>query len=100
VSRRLPHAAAVATILRAGAVICLLQVPLAAFGEEHGRVKWKPPTPEQAARRASGEAMNDSILRRGDVVATDRGFLLYRGYAEDGSRDFVAVQNPLMPAKR
>ncbi len=81
-------------------MICLLQVPLAAAGEEHGRIKWKPPTPEQAARRASEEAMNDSILRRGDVVATDRGFLLYRGFAEDGSRDFVAVQNPLMPARK
>lgn len=44
--------------------------------------------------------MNDSILRKGDVISTDRGFLLFRGYGTDGSPEFVPVPNPLEAAKK
>jgi hypothetical protein len=40
-------------------------------------------------------AKNDSLLQKGDIVVTDRGFLLYRGLAPDGvAADFVAIPNP------
>ena len=40
--------------------------------------------------------MNDGSLRKGDIVATDRGFFLYRGLGPDGySNDFVRVPNPV-----
>ena len=29
-------------------------------------------------------AMNDNLLRKGDIVATDRGFVIFRGMAADG----------------
>jgi len=44
--------------------------------------------------------MNDGILRKGDVVSTDHGFLLFRGYGADGSPDFVPVRNPLEITKK
>jgi len=66
------------------------------FGQEHGRIKRKPPTELEAARIASDIAMNDSLLRKGDIVVTDRGFFAYRGVAPLGvANDFVAVPNPL-----
>jgi hypothetical protein len=38
---------------------------------------------------------------RGDVVATDRGFFLFRGLAPDGiANDFVPVPNPLSSNKK
>ena len=41
-------------------------------------------------------AMNDSILRKGDIVVTDRGFFLFRGFSADGmTADFVEVPNPI-----
>jgi hypothetical protein len=65
-------------------------------GQEHGRIKKKPPTVAEAERIISETAMNDGTLQRGDIVVTDRGFFLYRGTAADGfSNDFVAVPNPL-----
>ena len=65
--------------------------------EEHtGRIKRKPPGATEAERIASDMAMNDSLLRKGDIVATDRGFFVFRGVASDGiANDFVAVPNPL-----
>jgi hypothetical protein len=40
--------------------------------------------------------MNDSLLQKGDIVVTDRGFFVFRGVASDGSsNDFVPVPNPL-----
>lgn len=88
--------------VRAVALTALWTIACAtlARAEEHGRVRWTPPTPEQLARRASQDAMSDSILRKGDVITTDRGFLLFRGYAADGSPDFVAVPNPLQSARK
>jgi hypothetical protein len=64
--------------------------------EEHGRIKKKPPTAAEAERIASEMVKNDSSLQRGDIVATDRGFFLFRGLAQDGSNnEFVPVPNPL-----
>ena len=64
------------------------------------RIKKRPPTPAQAGRIASDTAKNDGLLKKGDIVATDRGFLLYRGLAPDGvSGDFVAIPNPLSANK-
>jgi hypothetical protein len=72
-----------------------------ASAEEHGRIKRKLRMPAEAERIASETVMNDSILRKGDIVATDRGFFLFRGSAADGiSSDFVAVPNPVVGARR
>jgi len=91
VSRRLLRSAIVAA-LACGLAVATAEPVLA---EGHGRIQWKPSTPAQLARRASEDAMNDGILRMGDVISTDRGFLLFRGYAADGSPDFAPVRNPL-----
>jgi hypothetical protein len=68
----------------------------AAAAEEHGRIKRKPPTAAEAERIASETAMNDSLLQKGDIVVTDRGFFVFRGLAADGySYDFVPIPSPL-----
>jgi hypothetical protein len=73
----------------------------AASAQEHGRIKRKPPTAIEAERIASDMAMNDSLLRKGDIVVTDRGFFVFRGTAEDGiANDFAPVPNPLSSAKK
>jgi hypothetical protein len=65
--------------------------------QERGRVKWKSPTQAEADRLASESAMSDSILRNGDIVATDRGFF----YSADRvSGMFVPVPNPMAAAKK
>jgi hypothetical protein len=66
--------------------------------EEHtGRGKRKPPGATEAERIASDMAMNDSLLQKGDIVSTDRGFFIFRGVASDGiSNDFISVPNPLL----
>ena len=70
-----------------------------ALAQEHGRIKKKPPTPAEAERIASDMAMSDGSLQKGDIVATDRGFFLFRGLGADGiTNDFVPVPNPL-PSK-
>jgi hypothetical protein len=76
--------------------IVLLQ---SAFSASAERIKRKPPTDVEAARIASDQAMSDGILRKGDIVATDRGFFQFRGLAQDGSFDFVLVPNPLSAPK-
>jgi hypothetical protein len=46
-------------------------------------------------------AMNDSLLQKGDIVATDRGFFVFRGLAPDGySNDFVPIPNPVPQGKK
>lgn len=73
----------------------------AASAQEHGRIKRNPPTAIEVERIASDMAMNDSLLRKGDIVATDRGFFVFRGTAEDGiANDFAPVPNPLSSAKK
>jgi hypothetical protein len=50
---------------------------------------------------ASESAITDGILRKGDIVANDRGFFMFRGFLADGATaDFVPVPNPLSNAKR
>lgn len=77
------------------AICVVAAVTGAVAGEEHGRIKRPRATLADEARRASEDAMNDSILRKGDIVSTDHGFLLFQGHAADGSPAFVAVRNPL-----
>lgn len=73
----------------------------AASAQDHGRIKRNPPTPIEAERIASDMAMNDSLLRKGDIVATDRGFFIFRGVAPDGiSNDFVLVPNPVPSGRK
>jgi hypothetical protein len=65
------------------------------LAQDHGRIKKRPPTPAEAERIVSDMAMNDGTLQKGDIVATDRGFFLYRGLGADGiTNDFVPVPNP------
>jgi len=79
---------------------CLL-LAVAASAQEHGRIKRKPPTNQEAERIASEMVMNDGLLQRGDIVATDRGFFVFRGLAADGySNDFAPIPNPLPATKR
>jgi hypothetical protein len=73
----------------------------AVSAQEHGRIKRKPPNAIEAERIASDMAMNDSLLRKGDIVATDRGFFVFRGQGPDGvTNDFAPVPNPLPTMKK
>jgi hypothetical protein len=66
-----------------------------ASAEEHGRIRRPPPSVTEAARIASDSAMNDSLLQKGDIVVTDRGFLLFLQVAPDGiTNQFVPIPNP------
>jgi len=52
-------------------------------------------------RGRSESAMADRILRRGDIVVTDRGFFQLRGFLADGATgDFVPVPNPMSNTKK
>jgi hypothetical protein len=55
-----------------------------AVSAETGRIKLKPPDIAEAERIASELVMNDSLLQKGDIVVTYRGFFEYRGLAPDG----------------
>jgi hypothetical protein len=81
--------------------VVLMVAAAGASAEEHGRIKRPPPTATEAERIASEMAMNDSLLQKGDIVVTDRGFFVFRGVGPDGySNDFVAIPNPLPGAKK
>jgi hypothetical protein len=78
-------------------LIPLLLSSANAFAEDQKRIKRPAPTPAEEERIASDMAMGDSILQKGDIVVTNRGFLLFRGLAPDGiTNDFVPVPNPLL----
>src|SRR5260370_5285450 len=83
-------------------VLSFLQPAFSASAEEHnGRIKKRPPGIIEAERIASDMAMNDSLLRKGDVIATDRGFLVFRGLAPDGiTNDFESIPNPVPSPKK
>lgn len=75
---------------------CLLSV-VTASAQDHGRIKRKPPTNLEAERIASEMAMSDSLLQKGDIVVTDRGFFVFRGLAVDGyTYEFSPVPNPVL----
>jgi hypothetical protein len=84
--------------------LALLLFPLfvaAASAQDHGRIKRKPPSAAEAERIASEMALNDSLLQKGDIVATDRGFFIFRGLAPDGiTNDFAPIPNPVPPGKK
>jgi hypothetical protein len=80
--------------------LCLIAAD-AALAEESGRIKRKPLTREEAARAAAEMAMNDNLLRKGDIVATDRGFVIFRGLAADGvTPEFEPLKNPVPSGKK
>ncbi|MBI5263421.1 MAG: hypothetical protein HY852_16550 [Bradyrhizobium sp.] len=69
---------------------------MASSAQEGGRIKRAPPTPAEKDRIASEMALNDSLLQRGDIIATDRGFVIFRGLAPDGmTADVAPIPNPL-----
>jgi hypothetical protein len=85
-------------------IALLLSIALAPFvvasgvgvAGETGRIKRKPPDVAEAERVASEIVMNDSLLRKGDIVATDRGFFVFRGVAADGyTYEFSPVPSPI-----
>jgi hypothetical protein len=87
-------------MLNAFLLSAALLLNAAAYAQESGRIKRPPPSVAEAERLASEMAMNDSLLQRGDIVATDRGFFVFRGLASDGStNEFTQVPNPVFPAK-
>jgi hypothetical protein len=44
-------------------------------------------------------AMNDTLLQKGDIVVTDRGFFVFRGPAPDGvTNEFARVPDPAVRA--
>lgn len=82
-------------------VVSALLAPVAASAQDRDRIKRKPPSAMEAERIASDMAMSDTLLRKGDIVATDHGFLRFQGLAPDGiANDFVAVPNPLSSTKK
>ena len=82
-------------------VACLLLPSFEVEAQEHGRVKWKRPTQAEADHMASESAITDIILRKGDIVVTDRGFFMFRGFLADGrTGDFIPVPNPMSNARK
>ena len=75
---------------------CLL-LAVTTSAQDQGRIKRKPPTNVEAERIASEIVMNDSLLQKGDIVVTDRGFFVFRGLAVDGyTYEFSPVPNPVL----
>jgi hypothetical protein len=73
----------------------------AAFAQESGRIRRPPPSAAEAARIASDMAMNDTLLQKGDIVVTDRGFFVFRGPAPDGvTNEFARVPDPAVQANQ
>ena len=71
-----------------------------AAAEETSRIKRKPPDAAEAERIASEVIMNDSMLQRGDIVVTPRGFFVFRGVAPEGyTFEFSPVPNPISAAR-
>ena len=89
----------IAASLVIGLISSVVASGVGAAGET-GRIQRTPPDAAEAERIASELAMNDSLLQKGDIVVTDRGFFAFRGLAADGyTYEFSRVPNPL-PAGR
>ena len=81
-------------------VACLLLPSFEVEAQEHGRVKWKRLTQAEADPMASESAITEFILRKGDIVVTDRGFFMFRGFLADGrTGDLIPVPNPMSNAR-
>jgi len=87
---------------KAFVVSAALMLSSAAFAQESGRIiRRPPPSAAEADRIASEMAMNDSLLQKGDIVVTDRGFFVFRGPAPDGvTNEFARVPDPALPANQ
>jgi len=86
--------------LLAAALVASVIASGIADAAETGRNKRKPPDAAEAERIASEIAMNDSLLQKGDIVVTDRGFFAFRGLAPDGyTYEFSPVPNPISAAR-
>jgi hypothetical protein len=82
-------------------VPAVVMLSAAAFAQESGRIRRPPPSAAEAARIASDMAMNDTLLQKGDIVVTDRGFFVFRGPAPDGvTNEFTRVPDPALPANQ
>jgi len=78
-----------------------LMLSATAFAQESGRIRRPPPSAAEAARIASDMAMNDTLLQKGDIVVTDRGFFVFRGPAPDGvTNEFARVPDPAVQANQ
>ena len=84
------------TLIKSYAAL-LLVFPLAGASAE--RIKRPPPSETELARIAIEEAMNDGSLQVGDIIATGKGYLRFRGIKADGSYEFDHVGNPWSPQK-
>lgn len=81
-------------------IAAVIAFSVAAAAAETGRIKRKPPDAAEAERIASETIMNDSLLQKGDIVVTDRGFFVFRGVAPDGyTYEFSPVPNPIPVAR-
>lgn len=75
--------------------VCLTSVPTVLGAAE--RKPYRRPDEIERARRAADEARNDSLLERGDIIMTERGFERFEGYERDGyTPRFVPVPNPMV----
>ena len=82
--------------LLAIALVSSVMAPDVAVSSETGRIRRKPPDPAEIERIASETAMNDSLLRKGDIVVTHRGFFVFKGVGSDGyTFEFSPVPNPI-----
>ncbi len=80
---------------KAFALPVALVLSAVAEAQESGRIRRPPPSAAEADRIASEMAMNDSLLQKGDIVVTDRGFFVFRGTALDGvTNEFTRVPDP------
>src|SRR5689334_18686642 len=77
-------------------LLILLVVVTTAWPMFAQRIKRKPASEVGAAHIAAQQAMNDPLLREGDIVVTDKGFLRLEGTAADGSNIFLPIANPLL----